>query len=190
MYLREYGLMATISSTEKERTSILSIRLKESIKKKLELESELHEVNLNNLISQIIANHLDWDRYTKDIGYVFVSRRFMRAVIEKFTIKDLETLAENINGPSLRDAAIFINGEFSYSALIKTLNQSLEASDVPYRIYSDSGLRYVLQHKLGDKWPAYFINSIEKLFSEVGYGLKDIQGNDESLSFEIVKVNC
>ena len=173
--------------SKKEKSTIFSIRLKESIKSKLELESELHNVNTNTLINQIITKYLEWDRYSKDVGSVYITKRFLRGVFEELPDNKISMLASSISAEAFRDAIVFMHGEFNYVNTIITMKKWLENSDYQFRHTTDGVDKFVIHHGMGTNWSLYFTTMMTVLLKELEYGLKDIANNNESICFTITK---
>lgn len=173
--------------TTKEKSTILSLRIKDSIKIKLELESDLHNVNLNTLVNQILTKYLEWDRFSRDIGSLYITKNFLRGIFSELSEQKIHILASTISAPSLRDAVLFMHEEFNYENTISTIKKWLEISDYQFRFTTVEIDKFVIHHSMGKKWPLYFTTMLSTLLKELDYGLKDITSNSESLCFTITK---
>ncbi|MBS3921641.1 MAG: hypothetical protein KGZ37_00655 [Nitrosarchaeum sp.] len=176
-----------MSEIKKEQSTIYSLRLKNSIKTKLELESELHNVNTNTLVNQILTKYLEWDRYSKDIGSVYITKRFLRGVLGELSEQKIITIASTISAPSLKDAVVFMHEGFNYTNIIKTVKAWLENSDYQFRHTSDLTDKFIIHHGMGKKWTIYFTTMLSTLLKELNYGLKDMVVTDDSICFTITK---
>ena len=155
-----------------KRSSVISVRVSDDVKEKLEVESELNAISLNTMIGQILTKHVEWDRFAEDIGVVVITRPFFRAVIEEVDDKTLTTIAVTTCRSAIRDAMLFITGKSDLPSFLKVLDLWLAASNISFRhIVENHQDKYIVQHDLGNKWTIYFTSVTGTLLNEFGYPL-------------------
>lgn len=171
-----------------KKTSIISVRVSEDVKEKLEVESEMNSTTLNTLISQILSKHVEWDRFAEDIGFVFLTKPFLRTLLDHVSEKTVTTIAVSTCRGAMRDAVVFIKGHLDIESFLHAMDLWFGASHLPFRhIVKDGMHRYVIQHELGRKWSIYLATVTGSLLVEIGYHTKNQKIDDQSVSFEIVK---
>lgn len=81
-----------------------------------------------------------------------------------------------------------MHSELNHSTVINTIKNWLMNSDYQFRYTNDKDEKFVIQHGMGKNWPIYFITMISPIFEEIYYGIKDINADDESLCFTVIKL--
>ena len=172
-----------------KRSSVISVRVADDVKEKLEVESELNAISLNTLIGQILTKHVEWDRFAEDIGIVVLTRPFFRAILEEVDDKTLTIIAVSTCRSAIRDAMLFITGKADLQSFLKVLDLWLAASNISFRhITEDHQDKYIVQHELGHKWTIYFTSVTNTLLSELGHRMDNQNLTEQTITFEIVKV--
>jgi hypothetical protein len=172
-----------------KKSAIISVRVDEDTKNKLEIESEMKGMTLNTLIGQIITKHTSWDRFAEDIGFVFLTKPFLRAILSHVPEKEMTTIAVTVCRGAMKDATIFMYGEITLDTFIKSLDAWLAASHIPFRhIKDDNTDKYVVQHELGNVFSQYLVTVINAILNEFKFRIHKQELTDQSVSFEIDKV--
>ena len=63
-------------------SSVITSRVKDDVKRKLENECELKNLTLNTLVSQILSRHTDWGRFANEAGFVYLTKEDAKAFLE------------------------------------------------------------------------------------------------------------
>jgi len=171
-----------------KKSAIISVRVDADTKNKLEIESEMKSMTLNTLIGQIITKHTSWDRFAEDIGFVFLTKPFLRAILSHVTEKEMANIAVTVCRGTMKDATIFMYGEITVDTFIKSLDSWLEASHISFRhIKDDDTDKYVIQHEIGNVFSQYLIIVINSVLNELKYRASKQEITDQSISFVIDK---
>ena len=172
-----------------KKSAIISVRVDADTKNKLEIESEMKSMTLNTLIGQIITKHTSWDRFAEDIGFVFLTKPFLRAILSHVPEKEMTTIAVTVCRGAMKDATIFMYGEITVDTYIKSLDAWLAASHIPFRhIKNDDEDKYVIQHELGNVFSKYLVTVINSILNEFTFCIAKQDLTDQSVSFSIDKV--
>jgi hypothetical protein len=173
-----------------KKTSIISVRVGDEIKNKLEVESEMDNISLNTLISQILYKHVQWDRFAEDIGFVFLTKPFLRALLQNIDETTITTIAVSTCRGAIRDAVIYMKGELTVGSFLEALDTWLGASHIPFRHIEKNGTdKYVIQHDLGKKWSIYLSAVINSILNEIGFAARNQKSEEQSLTFEVEKIH-
>ena len=171
-----------------KKSAIISVRVDADTKNKLEIESEMKNMSLNTLIGQIITKHASWDRFAEDIGFVFLTKPFLRAILSHVPEKEMITIAVTVCRGAMKDATIYMYGELTVDTFIKSLDSWLAASHIPFRhIKDDDTDKYVIQHELGNVFSNYLVTVINAILNEFKFRIHKQELTDQSVSFEIDK---
>ena len=172
-----------------KKSAIISVRVDVDTKNKLEIESEMKSMTLNTLIGQILTKHTSWDRFAEDIGFVFLTKPFLRAILSHVPEKEMTNIAVTVCRGAMKDATIYMHGEMTIDTFVKTLDSWLSASHIPFRhIKDDNTDKYVVQHELGNVFSQYLVTVINSILNEFKYRASKQELTDQSISFEIDKV--
>ena len=171
-----------------EPTSVISFRINEKIKQSLEDECELRNVSVNSALNKMVENHLKWENFAEEIGLIFVTKAIFRELLAKMEESEIKILATTICRSALKNAAVYMKGEFNYGNLLEVIDMWLSHSHIPFRRISvNSHEKYILQHDLGEKYSVYIHAAITTLLSELGYMTQNSHLEEQTLSFEISK---
>ena len=172
-----------------KKSAIISVRVDADTKNKLEIESEMKNMSLNTLIGQIITKHTSWDRFAEDIGFVFLTKPFLRAILSHVSEKEMINIAVTICRGAMKDATIYMYGEITVDTFLKTLDSWFVASHIPFRHIKDNDEdKYVIQHELGNVFSKYLVTVINAILNEFKYRATKQEITDQSISFVIDKV--
>ena len=171
---------------EKKLTNI-SARIDVDVKNILEMESELNQTSFNALLNKILRRHVQWDRFTQEIGMIYVNKSAFRNILSKMDDADIKLIASSTCRSSLRDAVIFLKKEMNLQSVVETLDLWFSASGITYRhMPSDKGEKYIIQHDMGEKYSLYLQTAVSALFSEIGHVLTNVNSSDNNLIFEVI----
>jgi len=170
---------------------VISFRIDSKIKSQLETECELENVPVNQTLNKLVQKHLTWDKFAQEIGLVFISKSIFRNILNKLTDSEIKVLAATICRGTLRDATIFMKGDLNCTNLLEIVDMWITNSHIPFRkiAMENQNTRYIIQHELGVKYSTYLFTAITTLLSELGYGAENKQLEDNTLTFEICKLN-
>jgi len=175
--------------SEKMGSSIITSRVKEDVKRKLEDECKSKNVTLNTLIGQILSKHVDWDQFVDDVGFSFMSKVDLKTFLDSIPEKQIEKIAQTQGKDTLKNTIDFVQGEFNFENFIKTLDLWIGASNVPFRhITTADGEKFIIQHDMGKNWSLYLTTLVEAISSDLNYGISKNIVNGRNVSFKIKKV--
>lgn len=172
-----------------KKSEIISVRVDANVKHKLEAESEMKSMTVNTLVGQIITKHVSWDRFAEDIGFVFLTKPFLRAILSHVPEKEMTNIAVTVCRGAMKDATVYMYGELTVETFIKSLDSWLAASHIPFRHIEDNDVdKYVIQHELGNVFSSYLITVINAILNEFKFRATHQDLTEQSISFVIDKV--
>lgn len=149
----------------------------------------MDSITLNTLTSKILTKHVEWDRFAEDIGFVFLTKPFLRSLLEKVDEETIKKIAVSTCRGAIRDAIIFIKGEINIGSFLSAVDLWFGASHMPFRhIVKQDSDRYIIQHDLGKKWSLYIVTVINAVLNEIQYKSVNQRIDEQSATFEIQKV--
>ena len=171
-----------------KKSAVISARVSEEVKNKLEDEAEMKASTINTLTSNILTKHVSWDRFAEDIGFVFLTKPFLRAILDEVDEKTMKLIAVSTCRGAIRDAVLFLKGEMSKETIVEAFDLWFAASHIPFRHIKKPEIdRYIVQHGLGQKWSIYIGAVVNVLLNEVGHKVTNQKSEGQSISFEITK---
>jgi len=174
---------------KEKRTSVVSIRVPDAIKEQLENESDLNNITLNANVAKILQKHVEWHMYMPDTNFVYASKEFIKNILDNVNEKTVEKIALDICLDQFRDSIEFMQGDVNKTTLLKTLDNYLSSSNLPFRkIIVDDKQRYIINHNMGKKWSLYFEIIFSALCDEVGYKIQGKKSDSQTISFTLEEV--
>jgi hypothetical protein len=171
-----------------KKTSIISVRVEDTVKITLEKESQKKNLTLNTLIGQILAHHVEWNSFMNEIGFAYVTKAFLRSLLENTSQEEVVRIA---NGPckdAIGDAILYMHGDVNLETFVKTVDKWFESSSISHRHrVNDGEHKYVIQHHLSKKLSIYFKELFSAILSGINYRLAKITLNEQSVGFTIEK---
>lgn len=165
----------------------ISARIDEETRDIMEMESDLNHTNFNALLNKILRRHVQWDRFTREIGMIYVNKSAFRNILSKVDDEDLRLIASSTCRSALRDAVIFLKKNMTLQTMTETIDLWLSSSGIPHRhMPNDKGEKYIVQHDMGAKYSLYLQTALSALFSEIGCIMTNVNTSDNNLVFEIV----
>ena len=111
---------------------VVSFRINKNLKKALDKECSIKQVSLSHILNKIIGKHVQWDRFAKDIGLIFVSKSVFRDIISKMSENDIKVLASTICRGTLKDATIFMKGTLNFENFLEILDAWITNSNISF----------------------------------------------------------
>jgi hypothetical protein len=169
-----------------KKSAVITCRVNEDVKNKIEDEAEMNNITTNALISSILTKHVNWDRFAEDIGFVFLAKPFLRVILDEVDEKTMKLIAVSTCRGAIRDAVLFLKGEMNKDSIMEAFDLWFGASHIPFRHIKKDGIdRYVVQHGLGKKWSIYIGAVVNSLLNEIEYKVVNQKINEQSISFDI-----
>lgn len=170
-------------------STVITSRVKEDVRRKLDDECQSKNITLNTLISQILSRHANWGRFAEEVGFVYTTKVATKAFLDSIPVKRIQEISHKECKSALINAVDFIQGEFNFENFIKTLDLWIESSNIEFRhITTDNGEKYIIQHDLGKHWSIYLISLVEAVSWDLNYGVSRKVINEQNISFIIKKV--
>jgi hypothetical protein len=172
-----------------KKSAVITTRVNEGTKNMLDDEAEMNGTTINTLVNNILIKHTNWDRFAEDIGFVFLAKPFLRSLLDEVSEKTIKLIAVSTCRGAIRDAVLFLKGEMNPDNVVKAFDLWFNASHIPFRhIRTEKMDRYIIQHGLGKKWSIYIEAVVSTLLNEVACKLINQKKNEQSVSFDIVKI--
>lgn len=171
------------------KSDTITIRLDAERKEKLLEESKIKQISLNTLINQVLSRHVEWEEIGFKLGWITLSKRIIKAFTSPLDKKTIIQLAQTVGKTEFRNSLQFAYGEINFENTISLLEKWMRNNYLKYTHISEAGRsKYALQHYLGKNWSIFFIEVIDSTLQDFGFKLEEKNTEENSCSFEIVKI--
>lgn len=168
----------------KKKTDVVSIRVEESIKKKLIEESESNNLTLNSLISQIMTKHVNEGTVYRDLGFTSIRKELLKKLFKFIPNSDITLMSETTCKDFFKDTTMYLHGRYDLESVMMTLDSWFSASNIPFKkIESGDNIKLIIRHELGSKWVLYFETMIKAVLSELEIKSDSYVKTVQSISF-------
>lgn len=171
-----------------DETTVISFRINKKLKKSLEDECELKNTSVNHALTEMVDNHLKWDKFAQEMGLIFVTKAIFREILSKMEDRQIKILATTICRGALKNATVYMKGELNYENFLEIVDLWLKHSHIPFRrIPNETHEKYILSHDLGEKYSYYIFTAINTILAELDCITQNSNLEDQTCSFEIKK---
>ena len=173
---------------ENEKNEIISIRVDSDLKEKLADECKNGHASMNAVINRALLEHVGWNKYAKDGGWVTIFRSAFRDIINSVNEKEIIKIGHEVGKEEYRSSARLSFGIVNADSLTQMIIDYFDHLNVNYQHITKEGKnKFIVKHDLGKNWALYFISTVESLFSEIGYTTKKGFTRSPCFEFEIIK---
>lgn len=154
---------------ESNKTETITFRLKSSLINELKNEADSENITVNSLVTKIISNHLQWERYERKVGLLPMTKPFLNEVLQKLSEGDVVEIAKTIEKGHFLGIMSFIKDIKNVQDFIMILRSWLTVSWMQHTIdnKSDGNVIFKIQHDLGSKWSVYIKTLISELYLDI-----------------------
>jgi hypothetical protein len=110
------------SSKNNKRFVHSSIRIEEDVLKALQIEAQRREVSFNNFVNKTLKNYITSEMYFEQLGFILVSKEFLRITFLKIDEKYAEEFGREIGLTVAREYMSYFSGQVNNDTLIEFLN--------------------------------------------------------------------
>ena len=169
-----------------DETTVISFRINKKLKKALEEECELKKNSVNHALTEMVENHLKWDKFAQEMGLIFVTKAIFREILSKMEDREIKFLATTICRSALKNATIYMKGQLNYKNFLEIIDLWLTHSHIAFRrIPNETHEKYILSHDLGEKYSYYIYTAITTILAEINCITQNSNLEDQTCSFEI-----
>ncbi|WP_299291158.1 hypothetical protein [Nitrosopumilus sp.] len=173
---------------KKKQSQTITFRLDPELIEEIKKDAELEKINVNSLVTKILANHILWERYERKLGLLPMTKPFVQYSINKMSDEEIIQLAEEVEKDTFSDILNFMKGEYSIEEFIEIIRSWLYVAWMQHDVNSDKSW-YILKinHDLGEKWSLYVKTLITELFHDIVQKSLDVQSTKNRITFKFPK---
>ena len=136
------------------RTVVRSLRLRQPLFDLLERDAAAKGISVNALVTSILTQYAEWDRFAEKFGFVSIARVGYIALLDALSDEKLEEVGERIGRQNPRDMTLFwfkrlgIEPFLAYLNLVSRYSRTARieversGSDVTLLVYHDLNERH------------------------------------------------
>ncbi len=129
-------------------------------------------ISVNLLVSQILANYLEWDRIAARAGMVVLQREVIKALVNHASEELLKNVATKA-ADNFMDTLLLMTGSNDLPSLILGIRNNFKKSGFIVRSFKEhGGEKIVIHHDMEIKTSEFFKAYLERLFNNAGYPVK------------------
>ena len=173
---------------KKPKSQTITFRLDPALIKEIKRDAELDKINVNTLVTQILSNHILWERYERKLGLLPMTKPFVQYSINKMKNEEIVQLAEEVEKDTFSDILNFMKGEYSIEEFIEIIRSWIYVAWMQHDVNSEkSGYTLKINHDLGEKWSLYVKTLITELFHDIIQKRLDVKSTKNRITFKFPK---
>ena len=168
-----------------KKTSTMTFRIDDNVLRILRVESERHQVTLNNLVNQLLKRFVEWDMYEPKVGMIPIAKPIVVALFNKMSKEEISTMALNIGKNVIHDIALFMKIGMDLDSFLSWFETRMKSSLTESNHSIQNGFHvYVLKHELGENWSLYHKIVLELIFNEIFEKTIDVTISNTTIRFK------
>jgi hypothetical protein len=173
---------------KKVKTETITFRLPSSMIDELRSDAELGGVSLNNYVTRIFSNHVQWERYERKVGLLPMTEAFLSEVLNQLSDQQIVNLAQKLEKQKFRNIIAFMKDSHGVSDFVEVMRAWLTVSWMQQNTEVRDGTYYFkIQHSLGPKWSLYVKTLISELSQDILGRKAEISIVGDTISFVFAK---
>lgn len=118
------GSSSSSSSSKNNNTKFVhsSIRIEEDVFKALQSEARRREISFNSLVNKTLKNYVTSEMYFEQLGFILVSKDFLRKTFLKLDEKYVEEFGREIGLTVAKEYISYFSGKVNTSTLLEFLD--------------------------------------------------------------------
>jgi hypothetical protein len=173
----------------KTKTTTITFRLPVNLINELRKDAELAKINLNTFATKIFMSHIQWERYERRMGFLPMTKPFLKEAINQMTSDQIINMAQRIEIENFKNIFTFTRQNHDIDSFIDLLRNWLTVSWMDHTIVNRNGSYYFnIEHDLGFKWSLYVKTLVSELYQDLLGKKVEIKISDNVISFVFSKV--
>jgi len=170
-----------------EKTGVISLRIKESLKKEIEKATKKDGTNPSTIITKILTLYFDWYQYERAMGWAALTRPLFGAILNLLTKDEIIKIASGKGKEEFISAIQFVYGELTLDAINKFIEHWTDSARMSFRQTEKNHThRYILRHFLGLNWSIFVATLVRETAIEIGHKMQNEKIANNNVSFDLV----
>ena len=171
-----------------KNTETASFRLDSDSLEKLRKEAQDNELSLNQLLNQVIGNHVNFRSVAKSAGFMTIPKPVLKRIIGKFSEDEAIEIGREHAEKDAESILCMLRNEFNVDDFLDTIEYWVKDADFSIRhdVENDNH-KYVIQHDLGKNWSLYMSKFISQTIEKMTQRKVELRITDNTVAFTVDK---
>jgi hypothetical protein len=144
--------------SSRKRYVHVSYRIPDEVKGTLETEAKRRNINMNALVSQILAKYTSFDMIADHVEAVPLNKSLFTGMLNRIETEEMEMLGKELGPKLIKRTFAFLSLDFNIDGLIEHYFRALSTYSRWYSFnvsWSGANRRLLFEHSYGPKWSAF-----------------------------------
>ena len=171
-----------------KNTETASFRLDSDSLEKLRKEAEGNDLSLNQLLNQVIGNHVNFRSVAKSAGFMTIPKPVLKRIMKKFSEDEAIKIGREHAEKDAESILCMLRNEFNVDDFLDTIEYWVKDSGFSIRHDIENDIhRYVIQHDLGRNWSLYMSEFISQTIEKMSQRKVEKRITDNTVAFTVDK---
>lgn len=162
------------------------LKLDADVRQTIERRAEMEETTAAAIVEGLVHHHIQWDQFMKEVGFVSISKAFIRSVLEEMRDDQIRKIAVTTCKAAFKDAVIYLQGQFTTDGFVKAFETWTTGQRLPFKHKTVGKVHsFIVQHDLGRKWSIYMSTLLTGVLSELGHKMVEAKDGESWYSFAV-----
>ena len=171
-----------------KNTETASFRLDSNSLEKLRKEADENDLSLNQLLNQVIGNHVNFRSVAKSAGFMSIPKPVLKRIMEKFSEDEAVEIGREHAEKDAESILCMLRNEFNVDDFLDTIEYWVKDADFSIRHDTENDIhRYAIQHDLGKNWSLYMSEFISQTIEKISQRKVEKRITDNTVAFTVDK---
>ena len=171
-----------------KNTETASFRLDSDNLVKLKKEADENELSLNQLLNQMIGNHVNFRAVAKSAGFMTIPKPVLKRIMGKFSEEEAKEIGREHAEKDAESILSMLRNEFNVDDFLDTIEYWVKDSDFSIRHDVENDIhKYVIQHDLEKNWSLYMSEFISQTIEKMTQRKVESRITDNTVAFTVDK---
>jgi predicted DNA-binding protein len=171
-----------------KNTETASFRLDSENLEKLKKEAEENELSLNQLLNQIINNHVNFRSVAKSAGFMPMPKPVLMNIMDKLSEEEAKKIGEDHFNKDVESILCMLRNDYDVDTFLDTIEYWVKDSGFSLRHDVENDIhKYVIQHNIGKNWSWYMAEFISRTIEKMTERKVISRITDNSVAFSVDK---
>jgi hypothetical protein len=171
-----------------ERLVHSSFRLRQDVLKSLEIEARKRGVTLSSLVNNILENYMTSEIYFEELGFMLMSKGFLRKTFDEVTEKRAEDLGKDLGLTVAKEYVSYFFPEVNTESLIKFLELWFKRFQSYSHRIDNNRHYFTINHEININFSIILRAMLEGIIEPIAkrtVSFRELTPNTIAFSFEI-----
>ena len=171
-----------------KNTETASFRLDSDSLEKLRKEAEDNNLSLNQLLNQVIGNHVNFRSVAKSAGFMTIPKPVLKRIMGKFSEDETKEIGREHAEKDAESILCMLRNEFNVDDFLDTIEYWVKDADFSIRHDVENDIhKYVIQHGLCKNWSLYMSEFISQTIEKMTQRKVESRITDNTVAFTVDK---